>query len=83
MHSMVRRRTNSSLITSAELSASCGLTLSTIHYYTALGLLRVRERMGNKRAYDVREAKARLEEIRRMRQEGYSLAIIRQRLVGG
>ena len=83
MHLMVRRRTNPSLTTSAELSASSGLALSTIHYYTALGLLRVRERMGNKRAYDIRETKARLEKIRRMRQEGYSMAIIRQRLVGG
>ncbi|HEX9779967.1 MAG TPA: MerR family transcriptional regulator [bacterium] len=64
------------LVTSAELSKLAGVSLSTIHYYTALGLLRARGRAGNRRLYRVREAKLRLHRISRLRQQGYSLALI-------
>lgn len=68
------------LITSAQLAHTAGLTLSTIHYYTTLGFLHVRQRAGNKRLYDMQDAAAALEEIRRLRQQGYSLTMIRERL---
>ena len=76
------KRTPNSLITSAELASASEVTLSTIHYYTTLGLLRACGRSGNKRQYERREARSRRQEIQRSRQEGYSLAMIRQRLVG-
>ena len=66
------------LVSSKKLAAVNGVTLSTIHYYTTVGLLRVRRRVGNKRFYDCREAHARLKQVARLRQQGYSLALIRQ-----
>lgn len=66
------------LVSSKELAAVNGVTLSTIHYYTTVGLLRVRRRVGNKRFYDCREAHTRLKQVARLRQQGYSLALIRQ-----
>ena len=72
-----------SSVSSAELAGSAGLKLSTIHYYTTLGLLKTSGRRGNKRLYDFRENKARLKEIHRLRQKGYTLALIRSQMGGG
>jgi DNA-binding transcriptional MerR regulator len=69
-------------ITSKELADAGGVSLSTIQYYTAIGLLHSNARAGNKRLYDAKRAKERLKQIQRMRQDGYSLALIRQQLNG-
>ena len=66
------------LVSSKKLAAVNGVTLSTVHYYTTVGLLRVRRRVGNKRLYDYRESHTRLKQVARLRQQGYSLALIRQ-----
>lgn len=68
------------LVSSSELAATAGVTLATVHYYTALGLLQVRRRTGNKHLYDSQEATARLQDIARLRHDGYSLALIRRML---
>lgn len=67
-------------VTSSQLAVATGVTLSTVHYYTAMGLLQADRQTGNSRLYDVRETKARLQYIARLRQEGYSLALIRTML---
>ena len=68
--------------TSKELAKAAGMTLSAINYYTSLGLLQVKQRYGNKRLYNPTQAKARVQQIRLMRQKGYSLSLIRQQIVG-
>ena len=74
----MRKTLNARFMTSSELAAAIGITLSTVHYYTALGLLQARRRAGNKRLYDSREAKTRLQDIARLRHDGYSLTLIRK-----
>lgn len=69
-----------STVGSVQLAAKSGLTLSTIHYYTFLGLLRVSRRVGNKRLYDAHEATNRLRTIQRLRDAGYPLNLIRAQL---
>lgn len=76
----MKAATRQTLVTSAQLAHAVGVTLSTIHYYTILGLLHVRERAGNKRLYDAQAATASIEEIRRLRQRGYSLTVIREQM---
>ena len=68
------------MVSSKDLAEAVGLTLSTISYYTALGLLKVSRRAGNKRLYDSTEAKTRLRQIALLRQKGYSLSLIRKQL---
>ena len=71
-----------SLVTSMELARMVGVTPSTIYYYTVLGLLHVRQKRGNRRLYDLRQAKKHLKEVRRLQQEGYSLTLIRNKING-
>ncbi|HEX9779968.1 MAG TPA: MerR family transcriptional regulator [bacterium] len=68
------------VITSAQLAKLTGVSLSTIHYYTALGLLRPRGRAGNRRLYLTYEARNRLKRIAQLRRKGYSLALIRREM---
>lgn len=69
-------------VTSKELADAGGVSLSTIQYYTALGLLHSNRRSGNKRLYEAKKSKLLLKEIQRLRQNGYSLALIRKQLNG-
>ena len=73
-----KKKTSQPLSSAKELADATGMTPSTLHYYTTLGFLRVHRRIGNKRFYDTAEAKARLQKITQLRQEGYSLSLIRQ-----
>lgn len=77
------KRHGKSTVGSAQLAAKSGLTLSTIHHYTFLGLLRVSRRVGNKRLYDAHEATNRLRIIQRLRDAGYPLHLIHDRLSRG
>lgn len=68
------------MVTSTELAAVSWTSLSTVHYYTSLGLLVARRRVGNKRLYDLRDSKVRLRTIARLRQAEYPLNLIREQL---
>ena len=76
------QRPSKELWTCKQLAELEGLTQSTIHYYTSLGLLQVKQRSGNKRLYDPSQTKARLQQIALLRQKGYSLSLIRQQIMG-
>lgn len=67
-------------MTSRELASAAGVTLSTIHYYTSLGLLPVSRRVGNKRLFNSAETMSRLKRIAQLRGQGYPLSLIRQEL---
>jgi len=54
----------------------------TVNYYTALGLLPVAGKVGNKRLYEEPVIKERLQKIADLAREGYTLHLIRKRLLG-
>lgn len=69
-----------SMVTSTELATVSQTSFSTIQYYTSLGLLVARRRAGNKRLYSLRDSRTRLRTIARLRQAGYPLNLVRERL---
>ena len=68
------------LISLQVLAQRTGLGVSTLNYYTNIGLLQVVDRKGNRRLYRELDALKRIEEIRRLRKEGYPLRIIRKQI---
>ena len=60
-----------------EIIKRCNISYQTVNYYTNLGLLNVRSRKGNSRLYDFEEVKRCLEEITKLKNQGYSLKLIR------
>ena len=70
------------LISAQEVVKRFNIRYHTLNYYTAIGLLPVSVRSGNKRMYAEALVKLRLEEISRLSQEGYPLSLIRKKLVG-
>jgi DNA-binding transcriptional MerR regulator len=68
------------LVTPRELAGILGISLSSVNYYTNLGLFDVKEQKRNSRLYDLKEIKARFLKIKQMRKEGYSLRVIRKEL---
>ena len=71
------------LVTGQDLAKILQVSSATVNYYTNLGLFKVKDRRGNTRLYEQEETREMHEQIRRMRQEGYSLRIIQERLQKG
>jgi DNA-binding transcriptional MerR regulator len=70
------------MISAKEITQIYKLTYQTVNYYTDLGLLPVVSKEGNVRYYDRETVQTRLAEIANMKKEGYSLRLIRRRLIG-
>src|SRR5690349_19515188 len=64
----------------AKLERASGVGRSTIHHYLAIGLLPAPRALGPKKHLFGADHLARLREIRRLRDRGFSLARIRERL---
>lgn len=77
---MSRRSLQAAMTTSRELAVASGVPLSTLRYYISLGLLPISSRAGNKHLFNSTEATSRLKKIIRLRQQGYTIALIRQQL---
>lgn len=58
------------------------ISYQTVNHYTDFGLLPVLTKRGNVRFYDKNLVEKRLARIKEMMQEGYSLRLIRKRLMG-
>ncbi|MCF7887584.1 MAG: MerR family transcriptional regulator [Candidatus Omnitrophica bacterium] len=71
------------LVSSMELVRKFGISYSTLTHYTNLGLLRVVQKNGNKKLYQINRAKRRLNKIKKLSTEGYPLKIIRKILSDG
>ena len=52
----------------------------TVNYYTAIGLLPIAAKMGNKRMYEEAVVKDRLQKISELAREGYPLNLIQKKL---
>lgn len=75
------KRLQLGLLKIGELSEKAGVPISTIKYYTDLGLLRVHDYMsGGFRLYDEKESLLRLKRIKEMLEQGYSIKDIRENI---
>jgi DNA-binding transcriptional MerR regulator len=70
------------LISAKDIIAKYHLTYQTINYYTDFGLLSMVCKKGNVRYYDGLEVRHRLAKITKLSREGYSLRLIRRKLLG-
>ena len=70
------------LISAKDIIAKYHLTYQTINYYTDFGLLSMVCKKGNVRYYDGVEVRQRIGKIVKLAREGYSLRLIRKKLLG-
>ena len=68
------------LISPPEIVKRYDISYQTLNYYTNLGLFSAVNKVGNKRFYDEAQVKYALERIRRLKNEGYTLGLIRKLL---
>jgi DNA-binding transcriptional MerR regulator len=79
---MAKPMTAAKLISAKEITAQYNITYQTVNHYTDFGLLPLVIKKGNVRYYDEGLVKYRLGKIAKLAQEGYSLRLIRKKLVG-
>ena len=68
-------------ITAKEIVSKFNVSFQTVNHYTNFGLLSVVARKGNVRMYDETEVKNNLAKISKLANEGYSLCLIRKKLI--
>ena len=69
-------------ISAQEIVSKFNTSYHTVNYYTAIGLLPVTEKIGNKRMYEEEIVKERLQKISELAREGYPLNLIQKKLLG-
>jgi hypothetical protein len=81
---MVKRKDKKGgkLITVKDIINKYNVSYQIVNHYTDFGLLPISLREGNVRFYDRNIVGKRLKKIRALMNEGYSLRLIRRRLVG-
>jgi len=79
---MAKKETTPKLISAKEISSQYHITYQTVNHYTDFGLLPLMIKKGNVRYYDEQLVRYRLPRIAELSQEGYSLRLIRKKLVG-
>ena len=70
------------VISAQEIVAKFNTPYYTVNYYTAIGLLPISAKVGNKRMYEEEIVKERLQKISELAREGYPLNLIRKKLLG-
>lgn len=65
-----------------EVIKKFNISYQTLNYYTAMGLLPIAKRIGNKRVYEEEMIIKRLQSISMLAAEGYPLNLIRKKIVG-
>ena len=76
------KNNNRNLVSAKEISKRFGVTYPTLNHYTNLGFFNVVVRRGNKRFYLADEVKLKLRTILKLKNDGYSLRLIRKKIVG-
>lgn len=69
-------------MTAKDISKRYKVAYPTINHYTNLGFLSIVKRAGNKRLYNGRMVKRRLDLISKMVNEGYPLRLIKKKIAG-
>jgi DNA-binding transcriptional MerR regulator len=70
------------MISAKDISTKYSISYQTVNHYTDFGLLPVLFKEGNVRFYDDLQVKERLNTITKLASEGYSLRLIRRKLLG-
>ncbi|MCM8782731.1 MAG: helix-turn-helix domain-containing protein [Candidatus Omnitrophica bacterium] len=70
------------MISAKEIANKYNVSYQTVNHYTDFGLLPVQTKIGNVRFYDKDMVEERINKIRELMGEGYSLRLIRKKLVG-
>ena len=70
------------MISAKEISNKHNITYQTVNHYTDFGLLPVLTKKGNVRFYNSNLVDKRFKEIRSLIAQGYSLRLIRKKLIG-
>lgn len=65
-------------ISTTEIVRKYNISYQTLNYYTNLGLLVPHNKRGNRRLYDEISLRKNLERIQRLKNEGYTLGLIRK-----
>ena len=78
----MNKRTRTAYVSATEIVQKYGLTYQAVNHHTNLGLLEVVTRNGNTRMYANAKVRDRLSKITKLVDEGYSLRLIRKKLIG-
>lgn len=70
------------MLSAKDIMHKYRISYQTVNHYTDIGLLPVLLKKGNERFYGRNLIQKRLKKIRKLVSEGYSLRLIRKRLVG-
>lgn len=70
------------MISVKEIMSKYNISYQTINHYTDFGLLPVQTKIGNARFYDRDLVEERLKKVWELIGEGYSLRLIRKKLIG-
>jgi len=70
------------MISAKDIVKTYNISYQTVNHYTDFGLLQVLAKKGNVRFYDKDVVAKRLKQISALVGEGYSLRLIRKRLIG-
>ena len=81
-HSKALGQNNHQVISAKEIVDKFNISYQTVNHYTDFGLLTLAFKKGNVRFYDKAQVKERLQAIAQLAQEGYSLRLIRRKLIG-
>ena len=68
------------LVTAKDISKKYKLPYPTINHYTDLGFLSIVKKEGNRRMYNNKQVRERLQLISKMMNEGYPLRLIRKKI---
>jgi DNA-binding transcriptional MerR regulator len=79
---MSDKRKEIDLISAKEIVSKYNITYQTVNHYTDFGLLSIVCKKGNVRYYNDSEVRDRLGVIAKLAREGYSLRLIRKKIVG-
>jgi DNA-binding transcriptional MerR regulator len=71
------------LVSTSEIVAKYKISYQTLNYYTNLGLLHAENKVGNKRFYNEQRLRQDLYKIQQLKNEGYTLNLIRKMLNSG
>ena len=68
------------LVTAKDISKKYKMPYPTINHYTDLGFLPIVKKTGNKRMYNGKQVRDRLQRISKLINEGYPLRLIRKKI---
>jgi len=79
---MIGKNNHNKMISAKDIVKTYHISYQTVNHYTDFGLLQVSAKRGNVRFYDREVVGRRLKQILTLVGEGYSLRLIRKKLIG-